>query len=77
MTDPTPQDLLPKRVRINLVCITVMFCLSLIAFLIAKGSPTNSLHESALAWAFVMVGAVLAGLGFGAVAPLLANLRMK
>jgi cytochrome bd-type quinol oxidase subunit 2 len=63
-----------KKVRIVFASIALAFCFVLIGYIVLKGSPTNSLHESALAWAFVVTGGTLAGIGFGAIASLLPTL---
>jgi uncharacterized membrane protein YdcZ (DUF606 family) len=64
-----------KRVRLSFANGTVGFCVLLIVFVVVRGDPANSLHQSALAWAFALFGGVLAGIGFGAVAQLLPGLK--
>lgn len=56
---------------------TLVFCLGLIVLVLLYGKPDNSLHASGLAWAFSMVGVVLAGLGFGAALQLLGPVLAK
>ena len=71
---PAPEAF-SKRIRLNFAVSTVAFCVGLIAFLVWNGQAENSLHQSALAWAFALFGGVLAGIGFGAVAQLLPGLK--
>lgn len=49
------------------ISISLIFTWSLIVYLVVSGSPTNSLHESALAWAFMTNIAVLFAYSFGTV----------
>lgn len=51
--------------------VVTAFCLGLIAFIVLEGSPTNSLHTSALAWSFATVGVVMASFGFPAAVQLI------
>lgn len=41
-----------NKTRRTIVVISLLFTYALIVYLVFKGSHTNSLHESALAWAF-------------------------
>lgn len=52
--------------RKNFVLFALLFCFSIIVFTIGWGNPSNSLHSSALAWAFAMSGAILGTYIFGA-----------
>lgn len=63
-----PSTLAGWNVRIIFGSIVLGFCMSIIAYLVLKGSPTNSLHESALTGAFFLIAAILAGFGVGTVA---------
>ena len=59
---------MPKRsTRRNIVYATLIICFGLISYLVWGGDPTNSLHESALAWAFSTSIFVIGGYVFGAV----------
>lgn len=49
------------------------FNAALVAYLVAYGEHTNSLHTSALAWAFGTSVGILAGIGIGVLAPLAAD----
>lgn len=52
----------------TIIAITVLlFNGALIAMLVWKGDGNNSLHSSALLWAFVSSLGVLAGIGLGSV----------
>lgn len=52
------------------IAVAVLFLAAVaIAYLIGWGRPENSLHDSALAWSFGVVLAVLAGIGVAAVVP--------
>lgn len=63
--DLTQQIAPSNRTRVNIVTITLIFCFSIIIFAIGWGDPTNSLHSSALAWAFAMTAAVVGAYVFG------------
>ena len=59
---------LPLRsTRKQIVVGTLLFCATVIGGVIWKGDPTNTLHTSALAWAFSTSVAVIMGYVFGAV----------
>lgn len=49
----------------------------LIIWLMLYGKSDNSLHQSALSWAFTLHALILVGFGFGAALPLLAALLPK
>lgn len=66
--EPTALPIPKARVRKKIVYATLAFCFSMIAYLVWTGSPDNSLHESALAWAFSLSIFVISGYVFGAVA---------
>ena len=60
--------LMPKRsTRRNIVYATLIFCFLTIGYLVFNGSAENSLHESALAWAFSTSIFVIGGYVFGSV----------
>lgn len=56
-----------RKTRKQIVIATLAFCWSVVAMLLWKGEPTNSLHTSALAWAFATSTAVIFAYVFGAV----------
>lgn len=56
-----------KTIRKNIVVSTLLFCWSLIIWLIADGEASNSLHTSALAWAFGTSVMVIMAYVFGSV----------
>lgn len=59
---------LPSRqTRKRLVVGTLLFCASVITYVIGWGHPENSLHSSGLAWAFATATATLFAYVFGAV----------
>lgn len=59
---------LPTRsTRRKIVYATLMFCAALITFIVYEGKPDNSLHSSALGWAFTTALAVIGAYVFGAV----------
>lgn len=59
---------LPSRqTRRRLVVGTLLFCAAVIAYVIHWGHPENSLHTSALSWAFMTATATLFAYVFGAV----------
>lgn len=67
MSEDVNDDSLGKRTRTWFAAGSVIFCIFVIVWLIFHGHAGNTLHESALSWAFTLMGAVLAGVGFGAV----------
>jgi len=56
-----------RTTRKQLVIGTLIFCASMIAYVVIKGEPTNSLHSSALAWSYTLMGATLFAYVFGAI----------
>ncbi len=58
------QELPKRRTRRRIVVVTLFACFSLIGWIVAEGDPTNSLHESAMAWAFWMSMFVIGGFIF-------------
>lgn len=62
MTD-TPMN---RTLRGTVAVCMLMLCWLLIGWIVLAGDPENSLHASALAWAFAMQLGIMAGLGFGA-----------
>ena len=57
-----------QRARQGFVVTTLIFCWSIVLFVVFYGDPANSLHSSALAWAFGTSAAVLFAYVFGVVA---------
>lgn len=51
--------------RRRIVVVSLLFTWVLITLLVWKGDPANSLHSSALAWAFMANLAVLFAYSFG------------
>lgn len=49
--------------------LVLMFCIGTIIFLLAYGNSANGLHVTALSWSYLLIGALLAGLGIGAALP--------
>lgn len=66
---------LTRKNRLWFAWLTLAFCAALVVWTTLYGVPSNSLHASAQAWAFGIMAAILAGFGFGAVAPTLAGLK--
>lgn len=59
---------LPNKItRRNIIAVTLIFCWSIIIWLIADGKSDNSLHTSDLAWSFGVSTAVIMAYVFGAV----------
>lgn len=56
-----------RKTRKQIVIGTLLFCAAVIVGVVWKGEPTNTLHTSALAWAFSSSIAVIMGYVFGAV----------
>jgi sulfite exporter TauE/SafE len=57
--DPT----INKTGRAVTALVVLAFCLGTIAWLVAYGSPANSLHQSALSWSYTPLCVALAALG--------------
>lgn len=54
----------------GVLCVgSLLFNAGIILFCLLKGEPANSLHSSALAWAFMLAGATLGGLGIASLTP--------
>lgn len=65
MVDGLP---LPSRsTRRGIVIFTLLFCSAIILLIVLKGTPGNSLHDSALSWAFATYTATVFAYVFGAV----------
>jgi len=80
MSDETsaPSTLASWNVRIIFGSIVLAFCMYVILYVVLKGAPGNSLHDSALSWAFMLIAAILGGFGVGTfAAPLLSALTVK
>lgn len=59
---------LPTRsARKKIVIVTLLFCWSIITYIVLMGDPSNSLHSSALAWCFSGSIATVFAYVFGAV----------
>lgn len=72
------ENLVPKRsTRRNSVYATLTFCFLTIGYIIFAGAPGNTLHESALAWAFSTSIFVIGGYVFGSVMDNLNNRKYK
>lgn len=56
-----------RKTRKGIVIYTLLFCSLLICLLLFKGTPGNTLHESALAWSFSVYAGVVFAYVFGAV----------
>lgn len=61
--DETPAP--SRSTRKALVAGVLFGCAVLIGFVVGWGEPTNTLHTSALSWAFSLSGAMLGGYLFG------------
>lgn len=57
-----------RRTRRNVVIATLLFSWAVIAWIVTKGDPANSLHQSALAWSYATFVGVIFAYVFGAVA---------
>jgi hypothetical protein len=61
--------------KIAFAVLALAFNAGLVVWLMLYGKPENSLHTSALSWAFTLSAGVLAGVGFGAVAHLIPGFK--
>ena len=63
-----PENTKPRRnTRRLIVYVTLVFCYAMIGLITFFGSADNSLHQSALSWAYSLSMFVFAGYVFGAV----------
>lgn len=66
MSEEIQASVLPSmRTRRNFVIATMLFTWCLIVYVLTNGDDSNSLHSSALAWAFMMNGGVVGAFIFG------------
>lgn len=66
--DTQTGTILPSRkTRKQLVIATLLFCWTVIAWVVLYGDPINSLHQSAMAWSFASYIGVIFAYAFGAV----------
>ena len=66
--DDTPQSYMPRRrTRRRIVYATLLACAQLVLYVVVWGDPANTLHASALSWAFTLAGMTIGGYIFGAV----------
>jgi hypothetical protein len=56
-----------KRIQFQFAWAAFAFTVALVGYLVGWGSPTNSLHESALSWGFFVLIGVLASTGLATV----------
>lgn len=56
-----------RQTRRNIVAITLLFCMTMIGYIMVLGQPDNSLHQSGLSWAFMLMASVIFAYVFGAV----------
>jgi hypothetical protein len=63
--------------KIAFAVLALAFNAGLVVWLMLYGKPDNSLHTSALSWAFTLSVGVLAGGGFGAVADLIPGFKPR
>lgn len=75
LTDDTGQG--AKNFRRIITGATLMFCFSIIVALIYKGTAGNSLHESAMSWAWFGVVVILAGTGLSFLQSYIPTIKLK
>lgn len=66
-TTVQPEFVASSRTRRNIVLASLIYSWVVIVVLLSTGEPTNSLHTSALAWAFATNMAVLFAYSFGTI----------
>lgn len=71
----TPET--PTSWRLAFAWVTLAFTGAVVWYLLLYGRGDNSLHASALSWAFLLSGCVLAGVGFGSVSNLIPTIFGK
>jgi len=79
MQDDLPQPVISMNNtwKTVITIAVLLFHGAIVVYLIFYGKSDNSLHTSAMAWSFATGAAILAGLGFGAIAPLIATALKK
>lgn len=65
-TQDTSEKIVKRSTRRAMVAGVLAGCAALIGFVVGWGNPDNTLHTSALSWAFTLSGAMLGGYLFGA-----------
>ena len=74
----TAQTPISRDFRTGIAVGVMALAMLAIGYLIGWGRPDNSLHDSAMAWSFTVVLAILAGIGVSAIAPkAIENLKPK
>ena len=63
----TGANLPSKNTRRNIVVVTLLIMWAMIWYVLINGDPANSLHQSALSWAFITSIGVIFAYVFGAV----------
>jgi len=67
MIEAPIQPYMPTRgTRRKIVRITLLACALIVFYVVGWGDPANTLHASALSWAFTLSGATIGGYIFGA-----------
>jgi len=59
------KPLLNRTLRALLGLGVMSFCMSIVVGLLYNGSPTNSLHESAMSWAWAIILLMVMAFGLG------------
>ena len=65
-TEPIESWTPRRRTRRRITVCTLLGCGAIIFYVIGYGEPANTLHQSALSWAFTLAGATIGGYIFGA-----------
>ncbi len=65
---PAPMPIPKRATRRKIVYATLLFCFGIITYIVVDGTAENTLHQSALSWAFSTCIFVISGYVFGAVA---------
>jgi hypothetical protein len=76
MADATPPAF-NNTFKCALTITTLVFHAGIVLFCLRWGDPANSLHSSAMAWAFAVSAATLAGIGIGAITPAILEATKK
>ncbi len=62
-----PESYMPRRrTRRKIVYSTLFTCAQVVGYVLLWGDPANTLHTSALSWAFTLAGMTIGGYIFGA-----------
>lgn len=76
MADPAPvEKQFSRKDRLKFAAAGLVASGAMVAYLVAKGSATNGLHETTLSWSLAIFAGTLASIGLGAIADRLPSFK--